>query len=116
MTMKLSLDLELFFQNKLTGMIRRNWEKEKWRRLGEKSVLKASHVVCRGTFLSTANNVRNKKSRKIKQDPPRLLSRQPANHTLIQHRSNIGAYMFGNRCKSVHKQMKHLFKSLSTYT
>ena len=75
-------------------MIRRNQEKEKWRRLGEKRVLEASHVVCRGTFLFAANDVRNKKSRKIKQDPPRLLSRQSAYHTLTQTRSNVGAYIF----------------------
>ena len=75
-------------------MIIRNWEKEKGRRLGEKSVLEAPHVVYRGTFLSAANNVINKKSRKIKQDPPCLLSWQSAYHTLIQTRSNVGAYLF----------------------
>ena len=97
-------------------MIIKKWEKEKERRLGEKSVIEASHLVCLRTFLSAANNVINKKSRKIKQDPPRLLSRQPAYHTLTQHRSNVGAYMFRNRCKGTHKQMKHLFKSLNIYT
>ena len=40
----------VFFSNKGTRIIRRNLEKEKWRRLGEKRVLEASHVVCQGTF------------------------------------------------------------------
>ena len=84
----------VFFQNNGTKMIRRNWEKEKGRWLEEKSVLEASHVGCQGTFLLAANNVRNKKSRKIKQDPPRLLSQQSAYHTLIQTRLNVGAYIF----------------------
>ena len=50
MTMKLTLDLEMFFINKETRIIRRNQEKEKWIRLGEKRVLEDSHVVCRGNF------------------------------------------------------------------
>ena len=57
-----------------------------------------------------------KKGREIKQDLPRLQSRQPTYHTLTKHRSNVEAYVFRNRYKGFHKQMKHLVRSLNIYT
>ena len=84
--MNLILDLKLFFSNngtEGTKTISGNGKVEKGlERRGSLSL----HMWCAEEPLSATYNVRNKKSRKIKQDPPRLLSRQPAYHTLIQTR------------------------------
>ena len=86
--MNLNADLRLPFKGKPKAMKCKEGEKERKGSLENRGSL-GLHLWCAEGLLSVTNTIR--KSRKIKQELPRLQSWKPAYHKLIKQRSNVEA-------------------------